>query len=134
MYLAIDYGKRRIGLALGERFPKPFLVLENNSLDEIVEKIKQICQENLVNKIVLGMPENRGQDSENLISEIEKLKSELSKILSLEIVYEPEAYTSTESERFLKDRKKYNRNDKGAVDAMAATLLLEQYINKQGEE
>lgn len=134
MYLAIDYGKRRIGLALGERFPKPFLVLENNSLDEIVEKIKQICQENLVNKIVLGMPENRGQDSENLISEIKKLKSGLSKILSLEIIYEPEAYTSTEAEEFLKDHKKYDRDNKGTVDAMAATLLLEQYINKQGEE
>lgn len=134
MYLGIDYGKKRIGLALGEKYPKPFLVLDNVSLSEIVEKIERICQENQVDKIVLGMPENRGQDSEILISQIKDFAAELSNKISTEIVYEPEAYTSTEAEEFLKNHKQYNRHDRGAVDALAATLLLEQYINRQGEE
>ena len=134
MFLGIDYGKKRIGLALGEKFPKPFLVLENNSLNEMVEKIAQVCSENQVDKIIVGMPENRGQNSEDLISDIKKFATELSNNVPLEIVYEPEAYTSTEAETLLKDHKKYDRNDKGKVDAMAATLLLEQYINKRGEE
>lgn len=134
MLLAIDYGKKRIGLALGEQYPKPFLVLENNSLDDTVIKISKICIENQVTKIIIGMPENRGHDSEYLISMIKKFASEISNKTDLKIIYEPEAYTSSEAESILKDHKKYDRDNKGAVDAMAATLLLEQYINKQGEE
>ncbi len=134
MLLGIDYGKKRIGLALGEQYPKPFLVLENNSLDDTVIKISKICIKNQVTKIIIGMPENRGHGSESLISMIKKFASEISNKTGLEIIYEPEAYTSTEAEEFLKDHKKYDRDNKGAVDAMAATLLLEQYINKQGEE
>jgi len=134
MYLGIDYGKKRIGLAIGLIFPKPFLVLENNSKDESAKKIVQICREYNVNKIVIGMPENRGKDSEDLILEIKEFASKITHGQNLDIVYEPEAYTSVEAESFLKDHKKYDRADKGKVDAMAATLLLEQYINKMGEE
>lgn len=133
MFLGIDYGKKRIGLALGEKYPKPFLVLENNSLDETVIQISKICLENQVKKIVIGMPENRGQDSEDLISMIKKFAADLSSKTDLEIDYEPEAYTSAEAENVLKNHNKYDRNNKGAVDAMAATLLLEQYINKLNE-
>jgi len=134
MFLAIDYGKKRIGLALGEKYPKPFLVLANNSLDEVIQKIEKVCQENQIDKIILGMPENRGRDSEDLMSDIEKFKLKLEASIGAEIIYEPEAYTSTEAEEFLKDHKKYDRDNKGAVDAMAATILLDQYINRQGEE
>lgn len=133
MYLGIDYGKQRIGLALGKRFPKPFLVLENKSLDEIVEKIANICEENQISKIIFGIPENRDRNSQDLISEIKRIASELTKKISAEIIYEQESYTSTEAESLLKDHKKYDRTDKGKVDAMAATLILEQYIENRGE-
>jgi len=131
MLLGIDYGKKRIGLALGEKFPKPFLVLDNDSCNAVVEKIKNICTENQVEKIIVGMPEDRGPDSKNIIAEIEKLTAKLKETVSIDIVYEPEPYTSVEAESFLKDHKKYDRNDKGKVDALAAALLLEQYINKK---
>jgi len=134
MLLGIDYGKKRIGLALGEKYPKPFLVLDNTSLNEISERIAKICLENQIEKIVMGMPENRGQSSEEVISQIKKLSSRLFEITNLKVVYEPEAYTSTQAESFLKDHHKYDRNNKGNIDAMAATLLLDQHINQKGEE
>lgn len=132
MYLGIDYGKKRIGLALGEKFPKPFLVLQNFGPEENVQKIADICESYEVKKIIIGMPEDRGGDSQKLIAEIHEFASDLSSLTSYaEMIFEPEAYTSTEAEEFLKDHKKYDRNDKGKVDALAATILLEQYINEQ---
>ena len=132
MYLGIDYGKKRIGLALGEQYPKPLLVLDNFGREENVQKIADICESHEVKKIIIGMPEDRGSDSQKLIVEINEFASDLSSLTSFaEMIFEPEAYTSTEAEELLKDHKKYDRNDKGKVDAMAATLLLEQYINRQ---
>lgn len=121
-------------MALGAKYPKPFLVLENNSLDKISENIAKICSENQISKIIVGLPEDRGEESRELISQIKRMAARLTEMISLEIIYEPEAYTSSDAERYLKDHKKYDRNDKGQVDALAATLILEQYIEREGEE
>lgn len=131
MLLGVDYGKKRIGLALGEKYPKPFLILENFGTENNAQAIKEICNRHEVKKIIIGMPEDRGADSQELIVQIHQLADDLSFNTSAEVLFEPEAYTSVEAEKYLKDHKKYDRNNKGMVDAISATILLEQYINEQ---
>ena len=130
MFLGIDYGKKRIGLALGLTIPKPLLTIENSDQNKAINQIKNICQENEVEKIIIGLPEVINQSSTDLVLEIKEFGDIIEKSTDREIVYEPEAYSSVEAEERLKQLKKYDRADKGRVDQESAVLLLEQYINR----
>lgn len=130
MYLAIDYGKKRIGLAIGQKYPRGIGVLDG-SRDEhlVVEDISDICHEEDVEKIILGFPERHHGEAGTLSSEIKHFSHALHKKTNLPVVFEPEAFTSTEAEEYLKEYSK-KRGEKGKVDELAAVLILEQYINK----
>lgn len=131
MYLGIDYGKKRIGLALGESIPRPFLVLDNVSETETLGKIIDICKKRKVEKIIIGLPEAIDEKSNILISEIKNLGRNIEKSIKAEVIYEPEAYSSVEAIERLKQLGQYDQNNKGQIDMESATLLLEQYINKE---
>ena len=129
MYLGIDYGKKRIGLALGQQIPKPLLTIENLDQNKVVSQIKDICDINEVEKIIVGLPEAIDQNSIDLKAEIKEFGAKIEKLTAKEVIFEPEAYTSVEAEERLKQSNQYDRMDKGRVDRESASLLLEQYIN-----
>jgi putative Holliday junction resolvase len=134
MYLAIDYGEKRIGLAIGMMIPKPFSVIENKGLDFVLENISSICIEEKITKIIIGIPEYDDGGESKLFNEIKSLGRSLAESCGAEIIYEPENFTSHEAERILKQKGTDFRLDKGKVDEMAATLLLEQYIERENNE
>ena len=69
--LGIDYGERRVGLALSDPlniFAKPFLTIDRKLSLDLFEEIKRVIQDNSVNKIVIGIPLNmKGMDSKQTI-------------------------------------------------------------------
>lgn len=131
MFLGIDYGKKRIGMAIGSRFPKGIGTIENpDSFDILGEKIKNICSEYEIEKIIIGYPLPSSGKAGELGQEIEELKNILERETNLEVILEQEAYTSVEAEAELKERGIDVRREKGSVDELAAIIILEQYINK----
>lgn len=128
MFLGIDYGKKRIGLALGEILPKGAGVLKADSPDVFFE-IKKICQENEVEKIVIGLPTFPSGDEGGLAGEVKAFADKLSKELNIETILEPEGFTSTEAEQILRNNNEKYDCKSGKIDEMAAVLILEQYIN-----
>jgi len=130
MYLSIDFGKKRIGLALGEQFPKGAGFIDGRaSHEEIIGQIIKICTENEVTEIVMGVPttDSGTGEMEKIIREFGKKLEEKSK---LEINYEPENYTSVEATRILIENKVKDIK-KNQIDEMAAILILEQFINER---
>ena len=130
MLLAIDYGKKRIGLALGEVIPKGAGIIDGTKSRQVIfEQIAKICDENEVKGIVIGLPFLGSGDEGSLVEEAREFGQSLSKELSIPVDYEEEQYTSSEAERILTENHvKYDRHD-GKIDEMAAVLILEQYIN-----
>ena len=129
MYLGIDYGKKRIGLALGTLIPQGIGVIDAELTPEtIYSKIKSICLENDVQGIVIGIPiRSQGEDGA-LVGEIRAFAAALSEMTGLPVHFEEEQFTSAEAERLLgrvneKDRKA------GKVDELAAVLILEQFLH-----
>lgn len=134
MLLGIDYGKKRIGLALGAVIPKGAGVLDAGAgLKKIFAKISEICRENEVEKIIVGMP-YRGEEEGTLSTEIRKFAKGLEKETGLSIVFEPEQYTSTEAERLLSENGARFSRKGGEIDELAAILILEQYINRISQQ
>lgn len=129
--LAIDYGAKRIGLAVTDplkMFAIPFDTIPNDKYT--FDKLKQIVNEKNVVKIILGNPvKENGEDS--LISkDIRKFKSELEKKINLTIELVDERYSSEiASKRILESvPSKKKRRDKSLIDKNAAAVILEDYL------
>lgn len=123
-YLGIDYGSKRIGLALSDESGKvafPHVILENNA--NLLEKIAKICEEKRVEKIVLGESLNLKREANLIMAEINKFKEKLTRVIGLEIILEPEWFTSALASRSA-------ANKKAKVDDSAAALILQTYLDR----
>lgn len=132
MFLGIDFGKKRIGLALGEAIPRGIGFVDGTRpLESIIDEISETCKKNEVLKIVIGLPFLGSGDEGSLAVKAREFGNELSKKTNLPVIFEEEQYTSAEAERILTEGGvKYDRKD-GKVDEMAAILILEQYLNNK---
>lgn len=122
--LGIDYGTKRIGLALSDpsgRFPAPFQVLDNSS--KVLFLIQKIVTENEVGKIIIGQSLNYKGAKNEIMKAVDLFKQQLAEITGLTIEYEPEILSSKEAERLIGRDKDY--------DARAAAIILKSYIDRQ---
>jgi methionine--tRNA ligase beta chain len=123
-YLGIDYGEKRVGLAVSDNegkvaFPKE--VLENNP--DLLKKILEFSKANLVEAVVIG--ESRDfEGKENKINpKIISFKRELFGVIKLPIFLEPEFLSSAQVE------KTFGKTEK--LDASAASIILQTFLDKE---
>lgn len=130
MLLGIDYGRKRIGLALGELFPKGAGVIDGAlPMAEIVSEVERICSLNGVDKIVIGLPIRSGGEEGELGEEIKKFAGAIKAKTGLPVVFESEELTSYAAEQELKEAAKRYPRKSGKIDELAAIFILEQHIN-----
>jgi putative holliday junction resolvase len=134
--LAIDYGTKNIGLAAnnGTEIAFPFKVVANN--DNAISEIKDICDEEMIEKIVLGMPTKmnskksfspfpRGREEGVLAGEIKDFAKKLKEAVKLEIDLEDELLSSEQAGKMMADY-----NGKYEKDAIEAAVILQSYMDK----
>lgn len=132
MYLGIDYGQKRIGLAIGSQYPRGIGTLQiSGSFDNAIEKIAVICKDNEVEKVIIGAPVKLSGQPGEITGEINLFARSLTKKTGLPVIFEEEGYTSTQAEEELRARGVEYHSDPGKIDELAAILILEQYINRQ---
>lgn len=144
-YLGIDYGTKRIGIALSDEKRKmafAYGVIVNIGSEKVLAKIKKICAENFVGKIILGKSLNYKGEPNPIMAEIEPFKTALEKEIGLPVVYQNETLTSAEARRPLSgerkrpptlSKRKSPEKEKQArmkVDASAAALILQSYLDR----
>ncbi len=129
--LAIDYGTRRVGLALSDPmkiFASPFDTIENNKL--LLARILKLIKEKNIEKIVIGYPTN-GDGSKTVLSDIiTNFASEITEKSGIPCELVDERFSSSvASDRILQTVvKKSKRRDKSLVDKYAAAVILEDYL------
>ena len=117
--LAIDYGRRRFGLALArEGFIETKGFIEYQNLIQALTQLKKIILQEEVDLIVVG------QVSGAIGREIQRFVQRLEKMIKLPIELVDETLTSWEAERLVGWR------NKGRVDSVAAALILERYLDR----
>ena len=119
--LALDYGTVRIGVAVSAgTLADPLVILPND--DSIFQTVVQICSENEVELILVGL-------SENLMAEKTKeFVSELRKHVSIPIIYTDETLSSHTVHQKLLVLKKSTRS--GKVDHYAAAEFLQNWLDE----
>ncbi|NOY06757.1 MAG: Holliday junction resolvase RuvX [Chlorobi bacterium] len=129
--LAIDFGQRRIGLAVSDPlgiFATPLKTISNDR--NTLRSIEEVVEEYQVSRIVVGLPVNLdGSDSDSTRA-VRLFIQRLQRVTDIEIVEWDERFTSKLAEQTLIDmgvgRKK--RRQKHRVDMLAAVHLLQSYL------
>jgi putative Holliday junction resolvase len=125
--VALDVGAKRIGVASANviaRLASPLTTLTVGP--DILEDIKQLLAKETAVAMVLGLP--RGLDGQvtEQTRRVQAFGDELEAHLSVPVYWQDEALTSVKSEEEL--RAKGGNYTKGAVDALAATYILEDFL------
>lgn len=133
--LAIDYGEKRIGLAITDPlniFAYPLVTLENDKKFWI--KLTEIIKEYNVIKILLGNPLKESGENSHLDSIIQKFKKEIENRFQIDVEMVDERYSSQIAQQRIiftvKSKKK--RRDKSLLDKNAAAVFLEDYLKQAG--
>jgi putative holliday junction resolvase len=131
-YLAIDYGDRRVGLAISDydkviAFPRDFLVY--GKMDELIERLKVFCSEEQIVKIIIGLPiEMDGKIGERFIK-TQKFGDALKKAVDqIPVEYFDERLTTRQSINKLYEQGIKTKGHKGQRDMVSAQIILEAYL------
>ena len=137
-YLAIDYGEKRIGIAVSDEskkysFSREHLLNDNSLYNKLLDLIKE---EN-VSRIIIGYPLNFKSEKTIQTLKTEEFRSNLEKFLDknsikTELIFFDERFTSKlAAESILNSgMNKKKRQEKGRVDSISAQIILQDYIDK----
>ena len=132
--LGIDYGERRIGLALSDPLgiiAKPLTIIDRKKTADYISRISEIISEKKITSVVVGLPLNLkghySKQTEIVRAFINKLKSDL-QIPILEI---DERLSTVAAEKSLRAQDVKIGYEKGRVDETAAAIILQEYLDSE---
>ena len=133
--LSIDYGKKRTGLAVTDPLQIIAGGLGTVETSVLYEYIEAYIQREQVERIVIGKPmQPNGQPSENMVR-VENFYNRWRKAHpEIPIEYYDERFTSVMAHRAMIDggvKKKTRRENKGLVDEISATIILQDYLQSR---
>ncbi len=133
--LALDYGRRRIGVAISDPTrtiaqPLPTLVRRRGKRPPFT-RILQLTEERDVDEIVVGLPLLASGDEGLMAEEVREFADGLARRSGLPVEFWDERLTSVQAERALArlDLPASSRREKQRVDAMAAVIILQAYLD-----
>jgi putative pre-16S rRNA nuclease len=132
--LGIDFGLKRIGLALSDPlkiFAYPFKSIENNN--KVWENLKNIIEENSVEKIILGYPLRFNREVTHITKEVLDFKDALINKFNIEVILWDETLTSQIAKKriFESVNKKTQRRKKEIIDMNSASIILQEFLEKK---
>lgn len=131
--LAIDFGRRRIGLAISDptgQIALPLEVLDRKQHKDWFEKLVVRVRELGVSQLVVGLPKNMDGTLGPAAQVCQDFAGKLRDATQLPLEFVDERLTSTAAHASLRETGKGARHAKEHVDAVAATLILQVFMRK----
>lgn len=134
--LGIDYGTKRVGIALsdeGARLAFPHVTISNDK--KLLEEIIAIIDQYSVRKVVFGESKDYHMKDNRLMEDVRFFADELQQKTDATVVMHPEFMTSMQAEKThfqLSEKNKKRGVEKGKnIDAQAAAIVLQSYIDSK---
>ncbi len=135
--LGIDYGARRIGLAISDPsgvLARPLRAIRSDEgplLEQVLRAIEaMLAEEDGLGTVVIGMPRRLDGSRHDLADRVQALADALRARVRVPIVFQDERLTSHEAEARLTERHRDWRDRKARLDAAAAAIILQDYIDE----
>ena len=138
--LGIDYGERRMGMAISDPTctiaqPLPTIVRRRGKRPPYT-KIMDVLNEWGAERVVVGLPLETSGAEGRLASEVRDFGDGLERRASVQVEYWDERFTSVQAQRELArlEAPATSRREKERVDAMAAMLILQAYLDAKSKD
>ena len=132
--MALDVGDKTIGIALSDPMlitSQPLETIKRTKVKFDIDRIEELVNENEVSTLIVGLPKNMnntiGPQAMRVISFVDLIK----KRLDIEIIYQDERMTTLESEAVLIDMTVRRENRKKHIDKIAASFILQSYLDRR---
>jgi len=132
--LAIDPGSRRVGLALSDesrRLASPLRTLQAEPAETLSERLAAVVREVGAVEVVVGLPRNLDGSSGEAAASARGLAEELKRSTRLPVSLQDERLSSVAAERHLVGQGVRREKRKALVDQLAATLILEAFLERK---
>ena len=135
-YLGLDLGSRTLGMALTDMtktIASSYKVIRHNEeYDLLIDSIEEVVKDKNVEKIILGfhkyMDNYIGKKGQLSI----EFKKKLEERLNIEVILQDERLTTKQAENVLIKNDTSRKKRKQVIDALAATIILQSYLDKEG--
>jgi putative Holliday junction resolvase len=132
--LAVDYGEKRIGLAVSDELgitASPLMTLARQGDDETVRQIAQLASKLRVTQIVVGLPRRTDAQEGEMERKVKAFAEKLRQAISVPVVLFDERFTTRIAEQVLLEADLSRRKRKQVRDRLAAVILLQSFLEAQ---
>ena len=132
--LAIDYGRKRCGVAVTDTLQIIAGGLATVATHELLKFITDYSNKEDVDQIIIGLPKQMNNEASESMKYIKPFVASLKKTLpDMNVEYVDERFTSALAHQTMRDAglKKIDRQSKPLVDKIAATIILQSYLESR---
>ena len=129
-YLGIDFGTKRVGLALSDESGSmgfPHAVVPNDG--RLIDYVRELITRKEVTVIVMGESKDFAGNDNPVLAKAKAFAADLERTAAVVVVWEPEMLTTQEARRDPEGIRIVGRDAREAVDASAAALILTSYLS-----
>ncbi|MBF8437597.1 Holliday junction resolvase RuvX [Halanaerobiaceae bacterium Z-7014] len=134
--LAIDYGQKRVGLAISDRLgitAQPYKTIINESREELIEELAEIIKKNDITEVVIGLPLHMNGTEGERAEKSRILATELEDALNISVFLQDERLSSAEVEKVMLAGDLSRAKRRAKRDKLAASIILRTYLaNRKG--
>lgn len=133
--MGIDYGDARTGIAISDLLCSivgTTTVIHSRRNEKTLEEIKRLVAEHDVGSIVMGLPKNMNGTEGPRAELCREFAALVAEATGLEVKLWDERRTTVEAHNILNEHNYHGKKRKNTVDAVAASLILEGYLNSLG--
>lgn len=134
--IGIDYGRKRIGIAVSDPLRIFASPLETVQSAKIIEYLKSYSAEERIVRFVVGYPINMNGKPSEAAADVDIFLKQLAKAFpDVPVTLEDERFTSVLAHRAMIDggMKASDRRDKASVDKISAAIILQGYLDRTGD-
>lgn len=127
--LAIDYGRRRIGLAISDELgviAQPLSTMVRKNRRDDLRRLRDLVRKKQVSAILVGYPVQMSGKSGGMAAEAKQFAARIRKELGLPVTLQDERLTSWEAEEMAQE---LGLGEKADIDSLSAAILLREYLN-----
>ena len=130
--MALDYGDARTGVAISDlmcTIVGSTCVIPSRNTEKAIADIVKLAKDNSVGQIVVGLPKNM-DGTEGVRAELcREFAARIGEVTGLPVTMWDERRTTVEAHNILSQHNYHGKKRKNTVDAVAASLILEGYLN-----
>lgn len=130
--LGLDIGEKKIGVAISDELgftAQGIDVIERKEDGKDIDEICNIISKYKVNKVIVGLPKNMNGTLGPSSEAVEKYAEELKTAMDIELDFWDERLTTVAAERILIKADVSRKKRKGVIDKVAASIILQSYLD-----